>query len=196
MTQTGAGGTARQVILPEHTPNPDCVKLHVGDLGVERGADFPSREAAIQGSPLAVRLFDLGGVARVFIGPDFVAVTRQPDVDWRGLGGALIEEIRRHLNAGEPVLAPGQAGGASSGDAGEESDPDEVRVREIVEGEIRPLVAQDGGDVLFLSYRAGIVELRLRGACAGCPSAERTLRDGIEARLRRSFPDLVEVVSR
>ena len=90
------------------------------------------------------------------------------------------------------MKAPPEAVGAGSSAA----DSEEALVRQIVEQEIRPLVAQDGGDVLFLGYRAGVVELRLRGACAGCPSAERTLRDGIEARLRRSFPDLVEVVSR
>lgn len=192
MTQARPVGTPAQVILPEHTPNPDCVKLHTGDLGIERCADFASPEAAAQGSPLAARLFDLGGVARVFVGRDFVAVTRQPDVDWRGLGGALIEVIRRHLNDGEPVLPGGETAppGAISPDA------DEVLVRTILEQEIRPLVAQDGGDIQFLAYRAGVLELRLRGACAGCPSAERTLRDGIEARLRRSLPDLVEVVSR
>ncbi len=179
------------MVLAEHTPNPDCLKLHAGRaLGIPHAVDF-TQPAAAAASPLAQRLFALPGVRRVFLGPDFVSVTKDFDVPWRPLGGQLVDAVRAWLESGEPALAEGftpvQAG---------PDDPDTARVREIVERDIRPLVAQDGGDVVFLAYRGGIAELLLRGACADCPSAARTLAEGIEARLRELVPDLIGVVAR
>jgi Fe-S cluster biogenesis protein NfuA len=142
-------------------------------------------------SPLAARLFALPGVRRVFLGPDFVSVTKDPGIPWRPLGERLVEVVGEWLASGEPALAPGFVPVAPG-----PADPDSARVREIVERDIRPLVLADGGDVVFLSYRAGIAELRLQGSCADCPSAARTLAEGIEARLRELVPDFVRVVAR
>jgi Fe-S cluster biogenesis protein NfuA len=183
--------SSKDVVLAEHTPNPDCLKLHTGrPLGVPHGVDFTQVEAATA-SPLAARLFALSGVRRVFLGLEFVAVTKDPGVPWRPLGERAIEAVRDWLASGEPALAADFAPTPPSSD-----DPDAARVREIVERDIRPLVARDGGDVVFVTYRAGIAELVLRGACADCPSAARTLAEGIEARLRELVPDFIGVVAR
>ena len=100
-----------------------------------------------------------------------------------------MEQVSAHLAAGEPLLVPGDRS------TPEPTPPDLERVRRLVDEEIRPLVARDGGDVVFVDYRAGILSLRLRGACAGCPSAERTLREGIALRMRQVLPDFVDVVA-
>jgi Fe-S cluster biogenesis protein NfuA len=190
-TATSAAGSdaARRVILAEHTPNPDCVKLLVGDLGLETPADFGDAASAAEGSALAARLFALGGVGRVFLGADFVAVTKLPDVAWHPLAGRVVEQVRAHLASGEPHVLPGDR------PAPEPTPSDLERVRRLVDEEIRPLVARDGGDVVFVDYRAGILSLQLRGACAGCPSAERTLREGIALRMRQVLRDFVDVVA-
>ncbi len=180
---------ARRVILAEHTPNPDCVRLLVGDLGLETPADFRDAASAVEGSALAARLFALGGIGRVFLGPDFVAVTKLPDAAWHPLVGRVVEQVRAYLAAGEPLLVPGDR------PTPEPTPPDLERVRRLVDEEIRPLVARDGGDVVFVDYQAGILSLRLRGACAGCPSAERTLREGIALRMRQVLRDFVDVVA-
>jgi Fe-S cluster biogenesis protein NfuA len=183
--------SSNELVLAEHTPNPDCLKLHVGRaLGVPRGVDFTAAEEAVA-SPLAVRLFALPGVRRVFLGPDFVSVTKGAGVPWKPLGALLVEAVGDWLASGEPALASEFVPAVPGPD-----DPDSARVREIVERDIRPLVLRDGGDVVFLAYRGGVAELLLRGACADCPSAARTLADGIEARLRDLVPDLVGVVAR
>jgi len=180
-----------ELVLAEHTPNPDCLKLHAGrPLGVPFGVDF-TEPAAAAASPLAARLFALPGVRRVFLGLDFVSVTKDFEVPWRPLGGLLVDTVGDWLASGEPALARDFVPAAPGPD-----DPDSARVREIVERDIRPLVAQDGGDVVFLAYRGGTVELSLRGACADCPSARQTLAQGIEVRLRQLVPDLVGVVAR
>lgn len=180
------------VILPEHTPNPDCLKLHAGcDLGVAESVEFSAADAAESASPLAGRLLALPGMRRVLIAPRFVAITRHPETPWRPLAERAAEILSEHLAAGAPALRPGWSPPAPAPD-----DPEAARVRALVEREIRPLVARDGGDVSFLAWRDGVLELALRGACADCPSSAQTLRLGIEARLRELLPDLVEVVSR
>ena len=52
---------------------------------------------------------------------------------------------------------------------------------------------QDGGDVKFIQYEAGIVYLSLKGSCAGCPSATITLKNGIENMLKRNIPEVKNV---
>jgi Fe-S cluster biogenesis protein NfuA len=71
-----------------------------------------------------------------------------------------------------------------------------VDLKEKVEqaiGTIRPLLQQDGGDVEFVSLEEGIVKVRLKGACSGCPMAKLTLKRGVEARLKRDIPEIVSV---
>ena len=69
------------------------------------------------------------------------------------------------------------------------------RIRRILEEEVRPAVSMDGGDVVFVGYRDGVVEVQLQGSCVGCPSSTATLRFGIEARLREAIPEVERVVS-
>ncbi|MDG1417232.1 MAG: NifU family protein [Maricaulis sp.] len=66
---------------------------------------------------------------------------------------------------------------------------------ELIDSRIRPAVAQDGGDILFHSFIAdsGVVRLKMRGACAGCPSATMTLKSGIENLLKHYIPEVTSV---
>ena len=70
----------------------------------------------------------------------------------------------------------------------------EARIEEILES-IRPALRADGGDVAFLRFDEdrGVVELRLLGACEGCPISMMTLKEGIERRLKDSVPGVMEV---
>jgi Fe-S cluster biogenesis protein NfuA len=75
----------------------------------------------------------------------------------------------------------------------EEDDEIVTQIKEILDTQIRPSVARDGGDIVFDSYDKGIVFLRMHGACAGCPSSTVTLKNGIESMLRHYIPDVLEV---
>lgn len=66
---------------------------------------------------------------------------------------------------------------------------------EAVLDQIRPMLQADGGDVEFVDVNDGVVKLRLRGACAGCPMATTTLHQGIERLLREQVPGVKEVVA-
>ena len=68
------------------------------------------------------------------------------------------------------------------------------RIREVLETEVRPAVAMDGGDVIFVGFEDGVVQVMLQGACVGCPSSTATLRFGIEARLTEAIPEVLKVI--
>ncbi len=68
-----------------------------------------------------------------------------------------------------------------------------ARIQRILDDEIRPAVAMDGGDIIFAGYRDGVVELYMQGACQGCPSSTLTLKMGIEQRLREAVPEVQAV---
>lgn len=174
------------MIRPEPTPNPASMRFVLDRPVLESGtADFTCAEEA-ENSPLALRLFALEGISGVFLGPNFVTATSE-GANWSELRQQVIDAIREHLSMGEPVLI-----GASDAQAEGGSDVAEGIIR-VIEEEIRPAVAMDGGDVVFQSYDNGIVRLRLRGACSGCPSALFTLKMGIERRLQEEFPEIVSV---
>jgi len=74
----------------------------------------------------------------------------------------------------------------------------EVKMQEKVVGvldKIRPILERDGGDVELVNVNDGTVELRLTGACAGCPMASMTLKMGIEQILKQEIPEIKEVVA-
>src|SRR5215467_12794173 len=90
-------------IQTEPTPNPAALKFLPGRSVLSHGTlDIRDREAAAQ-SPLAERLFDIGGVSGVFFGSDFIAVTKQ-DGDWQQLKPAILGAIMEHFMAGTPLL--------------------------------------------------------------------------------------------
>lgn len=182
-------------IQTEATPNPATLKFLPGrDVLGEGGAmDFPDADAARR-SPLAAALFEIPQVGGVFLGADFVTVTKTTG-EWRHLKPAVLGVIMEHFTRGLPVLAEGET--AEGDDAhGDEGDPQLVaEIKELLDTRIRPAVAQDGGDIIFRRFDAesGTVYLKLRGACAGCPSSTATLKMGIENMLRHYVPEVQRV---
>lgn len=178
-------------IQTESTPNPATLKFIPGQDVLEVGtADFPNREAA-QASPLARRVFAVEGVTGVFLGLDFITVTKAEGVEWDHIKPAVMGAILEHLQSGEAATE----GGPSSGHA-EHSGPDAaivVQIKELLDTRVRPAVAQDGGDITFHGFERGVVYLHMQGACAGCPSSTLTLKMGIENLLRHYIPEVTEV---
>lgn len=178
-------------IQTEPTPNPATLKFLPGrDVLGQGTADFRAPEAA-KISPLATRLFAIEGVKGVFLGSDFITVTKAESMEWPHLKPAILGSIMEHFLAGTPVME-GEDEGSESTAAGAD-DPLAAQIRELIDTRVRPAVAQDGGDIVFRGFENGIVFLHMRGACAGCPSSTATLRHGIENMLRHYVPSVVEV---
>ncbi|MFY9943656.1 MAG: NifU family protein [Desulfobacterales bacterium] len=70
----------------------------------------------------------------------------------------------------------------------------EAKVKQMLE-KIRPMLQADGGDVEFVSVEGGVVKVRLKGACAGCPMSQMTLKQGIEKLLKKEIPEVKSVES-
>src|SRR5581483_1053465 len=178
-------------IQTEETPNPATLKFLPGREVVTSGSvDFASRENAAR-SPLADRLFKVEGVERVFLGQDFITVTKAGAKDWAVMKPALLGVIMEHFVSGQPVLLA--EGAAAPAGADEEEDEIVAQIKDLLETRVRPAVAQDGGDIIFHSFEDGVVYLHMQGSCSGCPSSTATLKMGIENMLRHYVPEVVEV---
>ncbi len=179
-------------IETETTPNPATLKFLPGVPVMGDGtADF-AHAAASHNSPLAAALFALPGVARVFLGGDFVTITKTEDASWQELRPQVLGAVMEHFVAGRPVM-DGQAD-ANSEEAVAPEDQEIVdQIKELLDTRVRPAVASDGGDIVFRGYRDGIVRLHMQGACSGCPSSTATLKHGIENMLRHYVPEVLAV---
>lgn len=187
-------------IQTESTPNPRTLKFLPGRDVLGAGSrDYISEEAA-SGSPLALALFAIDGVERIYLGGDFLTITKSEGIEWPHLKPHVLAAIMDHYTSGRPVI--GDAGAAQA-DVTDEADiayegeaADIVKeLKEIIDARVRPAVARDGGDITFHSWdhEQGIVRLNMRGACAGCPSSTLTLKQGIENMLRHYVPEVQAV---
>ena len=176
-------------IQTELTPNPATLKFLPGRAVMEQGTANFTEAGSAQRSPLAVRLFALPGVAGVFLGADFITVSKDEGADWYQLKPSVLGAIMEHFTAGQPIIL-----GAAESEP-EDEDGDEVvqQIKELLETRVRPAVAQDGGDIIFHRYEDGVVYLHMQGSCAGCPSSTATLKAGIENMLRHYVPEVQEV---
>jgi Fe-S cluster biogenesis protein NfuA len=176
------------MIVAEPTPNPNSVKFKVNRVLLDGlGREFASSTEA-ECSPLARELFLINGVSSVYIGGDFVTVSMGAENIW-AMRPLVEGTIETHLAAGKPVIAnlamptgPAPIEGLSMIEMG---------IMRVLDTEIRPAVAMDGGDIVFSSYKDGVLKVHLRGACHHCPSATFTLKAGIESRLKREFPEIL-----
>ncbi len=175
-------------IETERTPNPATLKFLPGQTLLDgEPTEFGSPEAA-ERSPLAAALFSLGDVTGVLIGPDFVAVTAEGD--WAELKPQVLGVISDHLASGAPMLI----GAAEEALADDPADAEIVdQIRDLLDTRVRPAVAGDGGDIVYRGFHRGVVSLKMKGACSGCPSSTATLKHGIESLLKYYVPEVTEV---
>ena len=181
-------------IQTEVTPNPATLKFLPGRSVLDSGTlEMRDRTEAAQ-SPLAERLFDIPGVGGVFLGSDFITVTKSGS-DWPQLKPAILGAIMEHFMSGAPIVAAGAGGDTDeAGEFFEQADADTVAtIKELIETRVRPAVANDGGDITFRGYKEGVVYLAMKGSCSGCPSSTATLKHGIQNLLRHFVPDVTEV---
>ncbi len=182
------------LIETEPTPNPRTLKFLPGGVANPgEPAEFASAEAA-EATPLARALFALGDVERVLIAHDHVAVTRTADgAEWSALKPLVLSVIADHAARGLPFEI-------AAADAADELPPDDpadaeivAQIRQLLDERVRPAVAGDGGDIVYRGFHRGVVLLRMKGACSGCPSSTATLKAGIENLLRYYVPEVTEV---
>lgn len=177
-------------IQTEPTPNPMTLKFLPGQPVLGEGTRFYTSVKAAAESPLAERLFSIDGVSAIFLGADFITVTKKHDMEWTLLKTDILTTIMDHYVAGKPVIL----GAVERKKASVEGEDAVVtQIKELIETRVRPAVAMDGGDIVFHSFEDGIVKLEMHGACSGCPSSTFTLKQGIENMLKHYVPEVVAV---
>ena len=190
-------------IYTEATPNPQTMKFVANQmLFPKNSADFPTAESAEGISPLASEMFEKFDFIRgVFIMNNFVTLTKTPETEWFEVIPALRTYIANYMNEGNAIvfedilrqkLEKGEIKASSNAIT---ADDDEMvqKIKELLNKYVQPAVEQDGGSIVFRSYRNGVVSLGMQGACSGCPSSTYTLKAGIENLLKRMIPEIQSV---
>jgi Fe-S cluster biogenesis protein NfuA len=184
-------------IQTESTPNPRTLKFLPGrDVLGDGSRDYPDVGAASE-SPLAAAVFAVDGVERVYLGGDFLTVTKAEGVEWPHLKPHVLAAIMDHFTSNRPVVEAEAAADNDEADIAYEGEAADIvkEIKEIIDARVRPAVARDGGDITFHSWdhEHGVVKLNMRGSCAGCPSSTLTLKAGIENMLRHYVPEVTRV---
>jgi len=176
----------------EFTPNPNTLKYSINRTVLSSGSLSFSREKleeAQQSAELAFEILQNVGIDSVMLGRDFVTITKGEESDWEDVHSSTTSLIKAFFEAGRVPAVESEVVATDSGSEVEK------KIQDIINAEIRPAVAMDGGDILFSHFSDGVVYVELSGSCAGCPSATATLKMGVENRLREMIPEVKEVVS-
>ena len=227
-------------IQVQTTPNPHSMKFVLNQKVAEEHWEVDNQAQAGR-SPLAQKIMGFPWVDKVFIGPDFITISKQDWVEWETLTDPLSDMIGEHIESGQAVIyplaemaqqadfssanerasAPANKGMNDASNASapankgmndtsfgkkdthdqthselNQEDSDTVQqIKHILETEIQPAVAMDGGFIAFAGYKDGRVFLKMQGACSGCPSATITLKQGIETHLKNRLPVVKEVIA-
>ena len=180
-------------IQTEQTPNPQTLKFLPGKVVMEEGTAFFQNDQEATNSPFAKRLFGVEGVEGVFFGSDFITITKTQTLDWQVMKPLVLGSIMDHYNSGEVTLIKESKKENKSLEK-DDNDTDIVKqIKELLDTRVRPAVAMDGGDIIYDSFKDGIVYLHMQGACSGCPSSTATLKMGIENMLKHYVPEVQEV---
>jgi Fe-S cluster biogenesis protein NfuA len=178
-------------IQTEPTPNPNVLKFLPGRDVADSPTDFVNAGEAAA-SPLAEALFGLEGVTGVFFGYDYVSVTREAQgPEWTTMKAPILAAVMDHFVSGAPLMR----GAAAAAQSSAEDTEIIAEIKQLLDSRIRPAVAQDGGDILFDAFdeETGVLTLRMRGACAGCPSSSATLKAGVEQMMKHYVPEVTRV---
>jgi Fe-S cluster biogenesis protein NfuA len=197
------------MIYAESTPNPASMKFVANKLLLSQGATAQYNNIGeTKQSPLAQKLFEFPFVRQVFVSGNYLTVTKADFVSWDDILLEMRSFITEFLNkkgnvavteAPKQELATDTSFKETTTIFTEHAAPKnqtEAKIIEVLEQYIRPAVEQDGGMIVFKELHEGVVTVKMKGACSGCPSSTMTLKAGIEGLLKRLLPDEVkEVVS-
>lgn len=170
------------IIETQDTPDTNVVNFFPSEKMMKSGSAEFADAKSLRKSPLAEKIFDIGGIVSVFITPDMVSVTKEDSADWSELKPQILAEIMDYLSLGDTAVIP------------DNISPDEEDVIKqilgLINARIRPALKQDGGDIRFVKFDNGIVYVELQGNCSGCPYATVTLKEGVEKILTTYIPEV------
>ena len=180
-------------IQTETTPNPATLKFLPGKDVLGDGTAFFTNEEEAKRSPLAAALFTMPEVKAVFLGSDFVTITKTDEAEWDVVKPIALTTIMEHYVSGNPMMVDEEVKKERKTDYSEEEQKIVDQIIELIDTRVRPAVAMDGGDIIFHGFEQGVVKLEMHGSCSGCPSSTVTLKQGIEGMLKHYVPEVIGV---
>jgi len=174
-------------IQTENTPNPATLKFLPENIEIagNNPTEFKNLDQAQGKSILAEQLFAVEGVDSVFLGKDFITITKSENKEWQNIKTEILATIMDFCLLGKPAINQ-----AAEAESNEEDSEIVKQIKELIEIKVRPAVAMDGGDIIYRGFENGIVLLQLKGSCSGCPSSTITLKSGIENMLKHYIPEV------
>ncbi len=182
-------------IQTEETPNPLTLKFIPGIKILKEGTlEFKNLDEA-KTNVLANELFKTGKVSNIFLGQDFISITKIPDSDWEHIKPNFLSIIMNFFSSGGSLESQENIESPKKENIKYTKKELEIveKIKDLIDQRVKPAVAQDGGDISFVSFKKGVVFLELQGACSGCPSSTMTLKSGIENMLKYYVPEVQSV---
>ncbi|KAK6746822.1 hypothetical protein RB195_000215 [Necator americanus] len=192
-----SSGLRSLYIQVQDTPNPLSLKFLPGQTLPDNPRTYEyTSVASAKDSPLAMELFCVDGVKSVFLGQDFITITKKDEeTDWATMRAEIFSTIANFIESGKPVIRQNGSAPVHEDTEINENDDDTVAmIKELLDSRVRPMVQEDGGDVTYMGFEDGTVKLKLKGSCTGCPSSSVTLKSGIQNMLHFYVPEVKEVV--
>ena len=177
-------------IETELTPNPETLKFIVGNEYIFQTNIEIKNEKEAKRFKFSRDFFQLKGVQRIFIGENFITITKEKDITWNYLKTKVLTFMLDYISSNKIIIEKEVIKKILKKN---KKNKISIDIEKIIDEKVRPAVARDGGDIIFENFDKGIVYLTLRGACAGCPSSTATLKQGIENLLKHYFPEVKEV---
>ena len=129
----------------------------------------------------------------VFFGEDFITVKKEKNLNWNDLKHGIISEINDYYSQGHNVVVKKDLNKSISKSSSGQSDETISKILEVFVTKLRPAVAKDCGDFVFKSFEEGIVTVKLKGSCSGCPSSIMTLKQGVQNLICHYIPEVKSV---
>ncbi len=168
------------MVETEHTPNPNTLKFLPGKKVSEIGPiEFLKNDKSIKVS-LANKILSIEGTTMVFFGEDFITVKKEKNINWGELKHGIISEINDYYSKGNDVVVKKDLSKSTLESEQTQSNAIIDKIKEVLDSKIKPVVARDGGDIAFKSFKDGVVIVELKGSCSGCPSSIMTLKQGVQ----------------
>ena len=176
----------------ENTPNPETLKfIPECEIKVDKSYLFKKGDQ-IESAELVNQLFEVEGVESILIDREFISITKNKEISWDILKTILTSSIGTYLDKNDNVIFIDKT---SKNETNKKNlAPIEIKICELLETKVKPVVASHGGEISFHSFEKGTVYLELKGSCSGCPSSTATLKMGIENMLKHYHPEIQEVV--
>ena len=165
------------------TPNPDTKKFVFETTIVAKGSkEFKEKDGSIS---LVDQLFSIEEIELIFLDKNFISIRKSKKAIWEQLSKKIIELLNKNINKDfSPLIFE---------EENKFTDDISLRIEEVLSEKIRPAVAMDGGDIRLKSFKNGVAEVMLKGACAGCPSSTITLKHGVERMIKHYVPEVKSV---